>query len=219
MLPGPSRHGEYRKFNQGLLDCLLGPLDCLLDCLSVMLLFLPFIRSHLGSGSAGCSANNSLVTMSSKLHFSKEGTVFTKLRTSVKRPSAALPCRPIIVPFKNKKTGGTTLWMQRSGCGGTLDVEALNGETISLMIKEGCLSLDIIRVGTLTGETITLDVKASSTSWISPGGATKDTLIAQLNILVEELNKILHENVYVSLTSLMVTIGKVKAIRILLNGL
>ena len=156
--------------------------------------------------------------MSSKLHFSKEGTVFTKLRTSVKRPLAGLP-RPRIVPFKNKKTGGTTLWMQRSGCGGTLDVEALNGETISLMIKEGCLSLDIIRVRTLTGETITLDVKASSTSWISPWGATKDTLIAQLNILVEELNKILHENVYVSLTSLMVTIGKVKAIRILLNGL
>ena len=158
----------------------------------------------------GSQINNILVTMSSKM---------PKLRTSVKRPSAALPCRPIIVPFKNKKTGGTTLWMQRSGCRGTLDVEALNGETITLMIKEGCLSLDIIRVGTLTGETITLDVKASSTSWISPRGATKDTLIAQLNILVEELNKILHEDVYVSLTSLMVTIGKVKAIRILLDGL
>ena len=100
-------------------------------------------------------------------------------------------------------------------------MKALNGETITLMIKEGCLSLDIIRVGTLTGETITLDVKASSTSWISPWGGykTKDTLIAQLNILVEELNKILHEDVYVSLTSLMVTIGKVKAIRILLDGL
>ena len=160
----------------------------------------------------GSQINNSLVTMSSKL---------PNLRTSVKRPAAALPCRPIIVPLWNNslKTGGTTLWMQRSGCGGTLDVEALNGETITLMIKEGCLSLDIIRVGTLTGETITLDVKASSTSWISPWGATKDTLIAQLNILVEELNKILHEDVYVSLTSLMVTIGKVKAIRILLDGL
>ena len=101
----------------------------------------------------------------------------------------------------------------------TLDVETLTGETITLKIVEDCLNLDFIIVKTLAGETITLDVKASSLSWLNPVGATKDALLAQLQILIEEFNKILHEVVYVSLTSLMVTIGKVKAIHILLARL
>ena len=105
-----------------------------------------------------------------------------------------------------------------AGCD-ALDVDTLTGETIQFKIAEDCLNLDIILVKTLAGETITLDVKANSLAWLSPVGATKDTLIAQLNILIEEFNKILHQVVYVSLTSLMVTIGKVKAIQILLARL
>ena len=157
--------------------------------------------------------DNSSVTMSSK---------WPKLCTSVKRPSAGLP-KPRIVPFENKKTPTVkTLILNIDASCNTLDVEALNGETITLIIKEGCLNLDIILVRTLAGETVTLAVKGTSSTdspafWES--GATKGNLIAQLNILVEELNKILHEDVYVSVTSLMVLIGKVKAIRFLLDGL
>ena len=158
----------------------------------------------------GSGINNSLATMSSK-----QG-----LRTSVKRPSAGLPA-PIIVPKKNQKTPTVKILhlMNIDASCNTLDVETLTGETITLKIAEDCLNLDTILVKTMAGETITLDVKASSLSWLSPVGATKDTLIAQLNILIEEFNKILHKVVYVSLTSLMVTIGKVKAIHILLARL
>ena len=159
----------------------------------------------------GSEINNSLATMSSK-----QG-----LRTKVKtRPSAGVPAW-YIVPKKNQKTPTTKilhLMNIDAGCD-ALDVDTLTGETIQFKIAEDCLNLDIILVKTLAGETITLDVKANSLAWLSPVGATKDTLIAQLNILIEEFNKILHQVVYVSLTSLMVTIGKVKAIQILLARL
>jgi len=122
------------------------------------------------------------------------------LRTSVKRLSAGLPA-PRIVPKKNQKKQKTP-----------------TVKTLSMNIDASCNTVDL-DVKTLTGETITLDVKANSLAWLSPVGATKDTLIAQLNILIEEFNKILHQVVYVSLTSLMVTIGKVKAIQILLARL
>ncbi len=93
-----------------------------------------------------------------------------------------------------------------AGCN-TLDVKALTGETVTLKIVEDCINLDAILVKTLAGETITLNVKASDME-----GGTKDILIAQLNILLEELNKILNKARKIPLTSLMVTIGKVKAI-------
>jgi hypothetical protein len=155
---------------------------------------------------SGSEINNSLVTMSSKqLKLQLVG-----VRTPLKRPSgsAGLP-KPRIVPRKNKETltvKKITMSME-AGCN-TLDVKTLTGETITLKIVEDCINLETILVKTMAGETITLDVKASDME-----GGTKDILIAQLNILIEELNKILYKDVYyVSLTSLMVTIGKVKAI-------
>ena len=156
----------------------------------------------------GSEINNSLVTMSST-----QG-----LRTSVKRLSAGLPENQ----KKQKTPTVKTLNMNIDASCNTvdLDVKTLTGETITLKIVEDCLNLDFIIVKTLAGETITLDVKASSLSWLNPVRAKeKDALHAQLQILIEEFNKILHEVVYVSLTSLMVTIGKVKAIHILLAPL
>mgnify|MGYP006108868003 CR=1 FL=1 len=156
----------------------------------------------------GSEINNSLVTMSST-----QG-----LRTSVKRLSAGLPENQ----KKQKTPTVKTLNMNIDASCNTvdLDVKTLTGETITLKIVEDCLNLDFIIVKTLAGETITLDVKASSLSWLNPVRAKeKDALHAQLQILIEEFNKILHQVVYVSLTSLMVTIGKVKAIHILLAPL
>jgi len=154
-------------------------------------------------------------------------------RPPVKRPSgsAGLPKlvekklpKPRIAPLtvktitkkdKNTPTVKTIDIKMMADCN-TLDVKALTGETVTLKIVEDTgwredvtysINLDTILVKTLAGETITLTVKPSDLE-----GGTKDILIAQLNILLKELNKILNKEHSVPLTSLMVTLGKVKAI-------